>query len=223
MRGIRRLVMLWGIVLLQFGLTAPARAALVDFEGEALSFYGAGDPPFTSGGTQFTLIGGFGGVTDNASFMGLAPTGNGGQYLAVFNEGNVVAQRVGGLFSLLSLDYAYIASGLPSDASTRLSIAATAWNGDLLEVLLDIGAADGDGLYSFRQAGAGALGALGTTALQSISFQACVFDAGACTPVLNASQFALDNLEIAAVPLPATLALVLLGLAVMAGVSRRAR
>lgn len=161
------------------------------------------------------------------------PSGGTGLYYAGMNDGALniantfITPNVAG-FRLAGLRYSFVApvGGLANGSYGQLVLTGTTQAGVTLTSNLDFAGQDGTGRFSFTSAGAG--DAFGGTILTSLSINACLFDgSGACSidrsVTMNQAQFALDDLNLTEVPEPASVGLMLLGLAGLGSVSRRRR
>ncbi|MEG2033682.1 MAG: NF038120 family PEP-CTERM protein, partial [Janthinobacterium sp.] len=154
--------------------------------------------------------------------------GQSGNYLAILNDGGVNFSRADRqAFSLAGFDYSFIApvSGLPDMQWGELQLFGTLSNGQVISTSLAFPGQGSDGNYHFQSASL--LGGFGNYAFTGLTFSACIFnDTGACSnsldfPAFNQGQFALDNINISAVPEPSTYMLLLAGLGAIGMVARR--
>jgi len=161
------------------------------------------------------------------------PSGGTGLYYAGLNDGALsiantfINSSVAG-FRVAGLRYSFLApvTGLANGSYGQLVLTGTTQGGTTLTSNLDFAGQDGTGRFSFASAGAD--DAFGGTILTGLSINACLFDeTGACSTerfvTQNQAQFALDDLNLTEVPEPASVALMLLGLAGLGSVSRRRR
>lgn len=213
----------------------PAVAGVVDFEDVMPGIYFPGDPDFgsfTSGGMNFRMSGLDFGVVDTAEafFFGNAPAGSTGQFYAGLNDYGwlTMTSASTGLFSLQGFDFGFVAPlpgvGIPGLSPGLLVAFGTDAAGNDVFEQWDFGSPDDDGNFAFATVGAGALGAFSGVSMRSVTFAACVYfetDAGEliCSPADNLAQFALDNIR--TVPVPASLAITLLGLGLLTASRRR--
>lgn len=156
------------------------------------------------------------------------PAGNQSKYFAGLNDGALLVTRdYGASFRLDGLDFGFIApvGGLADGNYGQLRLSAVASDGSVISAAMDFAGQDAAGQFQFRNWIAGS--AFAGRSLRSLSIDACLYtDGGDCInseadPAGNQAQYALDNLGVTAVPLPATPALLLLGLAGMGWVRRR--
>lgn len=208
--------------------------------------YNTGDA-FTANGFTFRTnngpgvdageTGGVGAIFDSANPTNCTilecPSGADGLYFAGLNDGALnitntfITPNVAG-FRLAGLHYSFVApvGNLANGSYGQLVLTGTTQAGTTLTSSLDFAGQDGTGRFSFASAGAD--DAFGGTILTSLSINACLFDdSGACSTersfTQNQAQFALDDLVLNEVPEPASVALMLLGLAGLGSVSRRRR
>lgn len=173
-----------------------------------------------------------GAIIDGADSAGicaalLCPTNNTGTYLAGLNDGYLLFGAVDG--SPLRLN-SFSASFIGAQGDTLAAIpsllrisAVSASNVTLATVDFRLNGPDAGGALSF--ATFSNVGALGTTNAAFYRVRAAYCDTtGACTfTATNKGQFALDNINVTAVPEPSQWALFGLGLAGVAAIARRRR
>ena len=215
---------------------APAvQAAVIDFDGldNDLIFSGASFAQhglrlsgFDATGTPGALVGAIIDGSDSGFCSGLdCPVGNPGNYYAGLNDGilGVQALHAGGTFKVQGFDASFIGNGGGyADLAGRLVVQGFYGNGQSLSQTFDL-AGPGAAGFSFQQYSFNsAMSALSFSGLQVFAL-ACD-DNGACGAFgNNQGQFAFDNLNltVSAVPEPSTYAMLLLGLASIAALSRR--
>ena len=222
--------------------SAPAMASVLSFDTLRPDIYESGqtlntssynllflaDPTTAAGGG----ISGVGAILDGsvASSCDIAacPQGASGNYLSILNDGGVNFSRADHqAFTLAGFDYAFIApvSGLPDMQWGQLQLSGTLSNGQVISTSWAFPGQGSDGNYHFQSASL--LSGFGNYAFTGLTFNACIFnETGACSnsldfPAFNQGQFALDNINISAVPEPSTYMLMLAGLGAIGMLSRR--
>jgi len=214
-----------GATVFGVAATMPVQAAPVDFEDVTPTLFSG--TAISSGGFDFTSSGtGFSGVDSAGAFIfANAPPNATGQFLFMLNSDGMNMKRTdGGGFFLTAFDAAFIAplGGIGNSASPgELHVDAEQTDGDAVSETFLFSAADLSGNFNFTHFLASVLGA---EALKFADFSACIyqtdntcsFDALDVPP-----QFALDNINAVAAAEPATVALALGGLAIMALRRRR--
>ena len=221
---------------------APALAGVMSFDNLRPDVYASGqtlntsnyqlqflaDPTTAAGGG----ISGVGAILDGSAAsscdIAACPQGASGNYLAILNDGGVNFSRADHrAFSLAGFDYSFIApvSGLPNMQWGQLQLSGTLSNGQVVSTSLAFPGQGSDGNYHFQSASL--LGGFSNYSFTGLTFNACIFnDTGACSnsidfPAFNQGQFALDNINISAVPEPSTYMLMLVGLGAIGMLSRR--
>jgi hypothetical protein len=229
--GLNKLVLGVATALALLG-SATATAAVVNFESLSPDgIYVDGD---TLGEAGYTLQavdnhGGTSGVVGlllngmdpTSCWLGGCPTNNTSHFFLGLNDGGVTVTKTdGGLFSLRSLDYGFVApfGGLPNFSYGQLMLTGNLANGTTVGMSLDFPGMDASGNPLFDTATLPT--AFGHTQLTGLTIRACLFDGnGGCTvapdisdPSIYQAQFAIDNLALAEVPEPGSLALIGLGM-----------
>lgn len=172
-----------------------------------------------------------GAIVDNSSCATvLCPTNNGTQYLAAINDG-IVRMRAdnGAAFSVTSFDAAFLgASGetLPGVAGLlRVEYDRADGSYILMQYLLPGPVGGQLGFNTFAAASGTKVGGTGTftgTFTQAFFYGFTCNTTGNCNAfTTNKGQFALDNINVTAVPEPSQWALMGLGLAAVGAFARR--
>jgi hypothetical protein len=229
--GLNKLVLGVATALALLG-SATATAAVVNFESLSPDgIYVDGD---TLGEAGYTLQavdnhGGTSGVVGlllngmdpTSCWLGGCPTNNTSHSYLGLNDGGVTIKKDdGGRFSLRSIDFGFVApfGGLPNFSYGRLQLTGTLANGGVVNYALDFPGLDNNGNPLFGSATLPA--GFGYAELTGLTISACLFDGnGGCTvapdisdPSIYQAQFAIDNLALAEVPEPGSLALIGLGM-----------
>jgi hypothetical protein len=224
-------------------LSAPAHAGLANLDAQLPMVYNHGES-FVDGGLKFTaqisafaqslgISEGMGGEilnSNDANSCGAildCPTGTMGNFYAGWNDGSVDVGGAGGFYRLRSLRFAFFAptGGLADGSYGQLVLRATTEDGSSVMRSADFAGQDGNGHFVFSTWMLD--GAFTALRLSNVNISACLFDGnGGCFNVAdwapNAAQFAIDDLQVE-LPLPGTAPLLLLGLAGLAALRRRAR
>lgn len=224
-------------------IAAPAHAGVVNLDALAPMVYNHGEQ-FQDGGLTFTsrisayvqslgISDGMGGeILDgsNPNSCGAVidcPSGNGSMYYAGWNDGSVDVERPGGVYSLASLRFSFFApvGGQPDGIYGQLVLNATTQDGASVTRRADFAGQDANGHFMFSTWNLDS--DFASLNLRKLNISACLFDGnGGCFNMADwapyAAQFAIDDLDVA-MPLPGSAPLMLLGLAGLVAIRRRAQ
>lgn len=213
---------------------APAMADTISFESHGPDIFAGGDT-FAEAGYSMQVLdtiaggGGFAGAIANGADPGTCavaacPVGNNSMYYLGLNDGGLNIHRTdASAFSLHGLDYAFVApvGGLPNFSYGQLVLTGKLVGGGTVQSAFDFPLQNSTGNYVFGAAPMNA--AFGHASLSELTVSACLFDGnGSCyNPAANQAQFAIDNLNVSAVPEPSAYAMLMLGLGGVAFAARR--
>lgn len=221
----------WGVVALLLVLTSMARAStFIDFNDPSLTgAYFAGDS-FSQAGFLMTQQYDAGTVDTGAALGAVAPTNNTTQFYFNANDGDLLLSRSdGSAFSLDGFSVAFVPlAESRAPAQTIVIVAyATTMTGDVFGTYFGLGNTESTTGGSAFLSYADPLDFAPFTNLASVDFFACALTSSSVCAVAtrNNGQFALDNVLVtaAAVPEPATFAMMVLGLLTLVLAGRRRR
>lgn len=223
-------------------LAAPAHASLASFDSTPPVVYNHGEK-FQDGGLTFTsslsayllsqgYTDGVGGVVldsgnpNSCSAINDCPSGGNGNFYAGLNDGSINVQRLGSTYSLRSLRFSFFTplGGVADGSYGQLVLKATTADGTSVTRTADFAGQDNDGHFQFSTWTLD--NDFAALKLSDLNISACLFDGnGGCFNMADwapfAAQFAIDDLDVE-LPLPGSAPLLLLGLAGLAALRRRA-
>ena len=223
-------------------LAAPAHASLASFETSPPKVYDHGQT-FQDGALTFTaqlatylqeagFNEGLGGVvldSGNPNSCGAVndcPSGTTGNFYAGVNDGSVNVERAGGFYALRSLRFSFFTpiGGVDDGSYGQLVLTGTTTDGLTVTRSADFAGQDIDGHFMFSTWTLD--DDFAALKLSNLNISACLFDGnGGCYNMAEwapfAAQFAIDDLQVD-IPLPGSAPLLLLGLAGLAVLRRRA-
>lgn len=156
------------------------------------------------------------------------PVGADGNYYAGLNDGRLSIFNTTGsqTFKFEGLDFGFVApvGGLPNFSYGRLILSGTIAAGGSIVAGADFAGQNSAGRFVFDRFDVDA--AFRSAVLSSLTISACLFDGnGDCISerafTQNQAQFGIDNVRLADVPEPGSIALLLLGMAGLTATSRR--
>lgn len=221
--------------------SAPAAAAVIDFETQMPWIYNGGEVIEENGfslrvvdnhGVGDGLAAGIVNGSDPTSCaLGGCPSGNNSLFYVGVADGSAVITRnwVDPTFRLRGLDFSFMAplGGLTAGSYGQLQLIGNLAGGGTISTALDFPSAV-DALGNPMFATASLASAFMNATLTSLSIRACINDGTSCiypdenSPFLNQAQFGIDNIDLAEVPEPGSLALIGLGMGAFALRRRKA-
>ena len=165
---------------------------------------------------------------DLACTVTACPTGGTGNYYAGLNDGalTLTSTLANSWFQLQGLTFALVGpvQGLDYTNFGRLVLTGITNLGTTISTSRDFPGQDANGNLVFADFGIG--NGFSSSILSSLTINACLYDeAGDCLAVRdftqNQAQFGVDNITLAEVPEPATIGLMLLGVAGLSAARRR--
>ena len=201
-------------------LPLAAGADVIDFEsGDLTGLYFSGDT-FSQGDYTMTALNGFGTIDTGLGLGSQAPAGNATQFYFNGNDSSLLLARTdGAAFDLLSFSAAFVPLSPASTQTTVLFALGTRADNSQVSGYWFFGQTPG-GQYAFSDNTGAAF-----SGVTKIEFHACSLVGGqVCTEAtMNNGQFAIDNINVSAVPEATTSAMLALGLMGLSGLARRNR
>ncbi len=156
------------------------------------------------------------------------PTGNSSKYYAGLNDGALVFNRTDSTgFKVGGMDIAFVApvGGLQNFSYGQLVVTGTLVGGGTISESANFPGQNNNGEFTFANWVLGS--GFQHAALTSMTVSACMFDANnVCAnsldnPAFNQAQFAIDNVNVTAVPEPSSVLMLAAGLAGLGLFARR--
>ncbi|QDQ25593.1 PEP-CTERM sorting domain-containing protein [Chitinimonas arctica] len=203
-----------------------AQASVITFDSVAAIGYNGGDT-FTDGQFTLTALGdGYVGDISSPSTCSLldCPIGNASNFYLGLNDGGVQVTHSSSLgFRLNSFAASFVApvaQDIPFSVA-RILVMGHDLNNNDYSASFTLPGQNNDGRWTFTNFNFGA----SSVVFKDVSFLSCLTDDnGSCVAFGgNQAQFALDNINVAAVPEPEQWLMMLLGMAGVAAIARRKR
>ncbi|NNG23785.1 PEP-CTERM sorting domain-containing protein [Massilia sp. ML15P13] len=164
---------------------------------------------------------------DFACLITACPADGDGAYYAGLNDGSVriTSTLANSWFRLQGLSFAFVApvQGLVNFSYGRLILSGTTSANDKITNSFDFPGQNASGAFVFSDLAVD--NAFSSAVLTSLTINACLFDGDVCQTdhqlTQNQAQFAVDNINLAEVPEPATIGLMLMGVAGLTAARRR--
>ncbi len=198
-----------------FAAPLAQAATVIDFEPAALTGLYLPADTFTQGDYTFTTLADFALIDTAAALGGVSPTGNATQFYFNSNDGSLgLARTDAGGFNLEGFTSAFVPLDPASSQTTVIVAVGTKLDNSLVSAAWTF-APSLTGHYAFSLHSAAPEFASFTN-LKSVVFKGCSWDGvSACAqPTLNNGQFAIDDIQVSAAPVPeaATSLMLALGL-----------
>lgn len=217
---------------------SSAQAAVIDFDGPEIdnlvSSIFAGDESFSHHGFMLTALDPFGqgAAAGAAGAIGLpdscmvvdCPVGAAGNYYLGLNDGALAISHGAGLaFKLSSFDASFVAPVVAATGDVEFAriVLSGVSGGQTYQTSFALPGQGEDNRYHFSSFAS--LGAFATLNFTELRISTCLMDLGGdcVADGSRQAQFALDNLNVTAVPEPATWGLMALGLVGIGAIRRR--
>ena len=183
-------------------------STVINFEGESLTgLYFAGDS-FSESGFKMTVDFDAGIVDAGLALAPFAPTGNATQFYTQLNDGALILQRSdGGHFNLDGFSAAFVPLSVDPAAPTVM-VALDLESGYGVAWLFGASTNNNFPFLTYNYPADFAV----FQNVTAVEFFACSLLGPCDSPTKNNGQFAIDNINVTAVPEPTTVALMTLGL-----------
>lgn len=215
--------------------SASAAASIIDFETQMPWIYNGGEA-LEEAGYRLTVVDYHGdgsglaagvanGNDPTSCALGGCPSGNNSVFYVGVNDGGLLLTRNWALptFQLRGFDFSFMAplGNLAPGSYGQLQLTGTLAGGGTISTALDFPSmVDAQGNPMFGAASLAS--AFMNATLTSLSIRACVNDGTSCinpgddSSYINQAQFGIDNINLAEVPEPGSMALIGLGMGALA-------
>jgi len=213
----------------------PAAASVINFENQMPWIYNGGET-IEEAGYRLTIVDNHGdgsglaagianGSDPTTCALGGCPSGNNSLFYLGVNDGSVVVTRTWEqpIFKLRGFDFSFMApiGGLQAGSYGQLQLIGNMAGGGMVFQNLDFPSmvdALGNPMFGAATLSSNFLNA----ALTSLSIRACINDGNGCvfpddnSDLINQAQFGIDNIDLAELPEPGSMALIGLGMGALA-------